>query len=59
MYVQAVGDTEQSWEGLVLMVLIRESVMLVLVTTKSTLYCSTQSPQVCRKASESHSTESG
>ena len=54
--MQAEGDTAQSWVGLVLMVLIRESVMLVLATTKSTLYCSTQSPQACRKASNAHHT---
>ena len=46
------GDTEQSPAGLVLMTVIRELVVLVLPTTKSTAYCSTQSPQACRKKAQ-------
>jgi hypothetical protein len=44
-----VGDTAQSWAGLALMVEMRLSVVLLLPTTKSTLYCNTQSPQTYSK----------
>jgi hypothetical protein len=47
--MQAMEDTVQSWVGLVLMAAIREFVVLVLPTTRSTTYCSTQSPQGCSK----------